>query len=194
MTFRYAVATPAGRSPGAPFARLLLTTLMIAALLLGATSPSLGHERDDAQTRPALAPAGAPCPEPDDLSVAPPPARPGAVPVPAAVALVVTMVGLVAAAGSRRWAITALGAALAVMLVEAGVHSVHHLDNPEAAQRCVHVVATPHLVGPAPVSDDGPAWLPSTTDEVPPPASDRSAVSFRRTTASRAPPGPTSIA
>jgi hypothetical protein len=85
------------------------------------------------------------------------------------------MAGLVAAAGSRRWAIMALGVALAVMLVETGVHSVHHLGNPQAAQRCVHVVATPHLVGPAHVLDDGRARLPSTTDEVPPHASDHSA-------------------
>ncbi|HEY7542154.1 MAG TPA: hypothetical protein VIF11_18580 [Methylomirabilota bacterium] len=99
-----------------------------------------------------------------------------------------------AAAGFRRWAIMALGAALAVMLVETGIHSVHHLGNPEAAQRCVHAAATPHLVGPAHVSDDGRARLPSTRDEVPPPASNGSAVTFRRTAASRAPPGPMSIA
>jgi hypothetical protein len=166
---------------------------MIVALLLGATSPSLGHERDDGPTQPALPPAGAPRPEPADLGI-PPPAQPRTAPVPAALALVVTLVGLVATAGFRRWVIMALGAAFAVMLVEAGVHSVHHLDNPEAAQRCVHVAATPHLVGPADVSDDGRARLPSTRDEVPPPASDSSAVRFHRTTASRAPPGPRSIA
>jgi hypothetical protein len=194
MTFRFAAAMSAGRSPIARFARRLLPALAIAALLFMTASPSLGHERADARPRPALSPASTPRPEPVDPGVPSPLARPTAAPVPTVLALAVTMVGLVAATRFRRWAIMALGAALAVMLVEAGVHSVHHLGNPEAAQRCVHAAATPHLGGPAHVSDDGRAGLSPTTDEVPPLASDSSALSFRRTTSSRAPPGLTSIA
>jgi hypothetical protein len=102
--------------------------------------------------------------------------------------------GLPAAARFRRCASIVLGAALGLMLVEAGIHSVHHLSNPTAAQRCVHAAAALHLVGPAHASEDTHARWPLAMDEVPLAAIDDVAVHFQPPPASRAPPIPSSTA
>ena len=80
--------------------------------------------------------------------------RPGA-PVPATLPLFVAGVLVVVACASRRRMAVALVLVTAVVGVDAAIHSVHHLNDPNAAAACLLASGTSHA--PAILTDGTPA-------------------------------------
>jgi len=103
-------------------------------------------------------------------------------------ALIAAILGAVTMARSRRLTALALSGALAVLLVEAGVHSVHHLGNQSHSTHCVHATAAPHLVGPLSVPEGNVAALRRPGDRVASRDRDTVRTWSRRPDTARSPP------
>lgn len=190
---------PEGSIPGS---RRPLAAAAVAALVLMTASPSLGHEGTGrALSPPARAPIAraisggelpgaayrAPQPPSNRGDLRDAAARPGRT----AVGVIILVAALAACAGTarfRRCACVVLGVALVVMYVEIGLHSVHHLSQPGAAQRCHHAAAAVHLIGPANAAEGGLSTCLLAVGHVAPAARAGLPVSLHAPSASRAPP------
>jgi hypothetical protein len=167
-------------------ARELLALLTIVAVLLIALPEARGDGGGDHHRSRATVPAAsasAPIPERAARPALPAASHRGDLAVPIALAL-----GALALARSRRFTALALVMLLAVLLVETGVHSVHHLGSRDDPARCVHAAAAPHLVGPVGCPDGIAVGVRPASDAVTPAAPDAARPWSRRPDASRAPP------
>lgn len=173
-------------------ARRLFALLTIIAVLSFAVPEARGDGGDDHLRPRATVPtaaASASMLEPTPpISLAP--SHPGAVAVPITLPLTLAAgaLAVLALARSRRYTAFALVVLLAVLLVETGVHSVHHLGSRDETARCVHAAAAPHLVGPVGCPDGIAVVVHPVSDEVPSIAPETIRPWWHRLDASRAPP------
>jgi hypothetical protein len=96
---------------------------------------------------------------------------------------------LIALRVRRRALVAGLGLLIGVLAVETGVHSVHHLDDAQAATACVIAVVTAQVhgaVGEPPAIEDARLAVP--VGSVPAPASEQPGPRPRRPDEGRAPP------
>jgi hypothetical protein len=153
-------------------AAVLLTTLLVC----GFSGPAGAHVLDHAASVSAASVPVQPIAEADaddSRPTAPPPVDSNAEAVsapptvPSIPLLLILAASLILAYRSRRVLVGLLIALLALFAVEAGVHSVHHLGDQDAAARCVVAAASLNLSGPvaAPMTLAAP---PATDDAAPP--------------------------
>jgi hypothetical protein len=148
---------------------LILPALAVAALLLAVSAPAAwAHPRlpavtlDDVPeaTAPVVAAPGAavvPSAGAPVMKVAPVVTAPGVSVWPLLAVVSVLALGLLA---PRRVLATALILVFAVLAVETGVHSVHHLSDQQAASQCVVAVAAANVQGMAePIATAAPEVL-----------------------------------
>ena len=159
----------------------VLTLLGLVGLtLVGSAVPAAAHQR----SLPLVA-------EPPASTAVVTPVVPVAEPPAAAtiwLALVLTIVLGLAVATPRRTLVVALTLVLVVLALEAGVHSVHHLSDRQAAAQCAVASAATHVQGAEqPVAPDG-AWIATPLGTVTAPDLDRPGSRPLRPDEGRAPP------
>ena len=151
---------------------VLLMVLVATSALLGSATTALAHVRS-APVTPAVAQEPAPAiassvtasPAPDIASsvvairVNPIPTQSATAPA-WAVLILALLVGVTLLA-PRRVLIVALVLVLAVIAVEEGVHSVHHLADQRAASHCAVAAASAHVQGAAEPLAVPAVWVPT---------------------------------
>jgi hypothetical protein len=146
------------------------TVLLMTLVVCGLTAPARAHVLDRAASvvQPV---AGAETSDSRPTAPAPVDSIAKAVPasptVPLILLLPILVASLILAYPSRRILVGLLIPLLAVFALEAGVHSVHHLGDQDAAARCIVAAASLNLSGTvaAPVTLVAPA---ATDDPAPP--------------------------
>jgi len=151
---------------------VLLMVLVATSALLGSATTALAHVRSVPAT-PPVAQESAPAvtssvtasPAPD---IAPGGATIRSGPIPAQsstarlwAALVLALLAGVTLLAPRRVLIVALVLVLAVIAVEEGVHSVHHLADQRAASHCAVAAASAHVQGAAEPIAVPEVWIPT---------------------------------
>jgi hypothetical protein len=155
---------------------VLLMVLVATSALLGSATTALAHVRSapvTASVTPPVAQEPAPAitssvtasPAPDAASsgaalrISPIPAPSSTAPVWAALTL--ALLAGVTLLAPRRVLIVALVLVLAVIAVEEGVHSVHHLADQRAASHCAVAAASAHVQGAAEPLAVPEVWIPT---------------------------------
>jgi hypothetical protein len=155
-----------------------MMALAVAGVLLGSATTASAHVRPAGATQTSAASpvSAAPAVSVGPATAVAPAARPrassgaasvqiasAATPSPAAglgVAVLLTLL-LAAIRAPRRVLIAALVLVLAIVAVEASVHSVHHLADQRAAAHCAVAAASAHVQGaPQPVAISA-VWVPT---------------------------------
>jgi len=180
-------AQPAPVKTGFMLLRPLLLLAIVPALLLAGPPEVLGHNRgNDPAPWASVATANT------DAAAAGEAARDRSTSQPGSsvpMALASAIFGAVAVARSRRLTALALSGALVVLLVEAGVHSVHHLGSQNTTAHCGHAAAAPHLVAPVSVPEASIIAPHPTGDMVTPCVRDSVRTRLHRPDTARSPPG-----
>jgi hypothetical protein len=124
--------------------RLVLTLLMVALLGAMLSPPAEAHRAAQADALPLPAPSPALEEAPSRLAWSAAPAAP----LPAWTVLAALVVaGLAGARRPRRALALALVVFVAVLTLESGVHSVHHLADVDRGESCAVASASQHLSG-----------------------------------------------
>jgi len=155
---------------------VLLMALVAAGALLGPATTAQAHVRSAPVTAPATPPVAqepAPAITSSVTASAAPAAASGSaalridpIPAPSSTAPVWAALFLALLAGAtlvapRRILIVALVLVLAVIAVEEGVHSVHHLADQRAASNCAVAAASAHVQGAAEPVAVAVLWIPT---------------------------------
>jgi hypothetical protein len=151
---------------------VLLMVLVATSTLLGSATTALAHVRS-APVTPAVAQEPVP-PVPSSVTASPAPdVAPGGaatrispIPTPSSTApvwaaLLLALLAGVTLVAPRRVLIVALVLVLAVIAVEEGVHSVHHLADQRAASHCAVAAASAHVQGAAVPLAVPAVWIPT---------------------------------
>jgi hypothetical protein len=151
---------------------VLLMVLVATSALLGSATAAVAHVRS-APAAAAVAQEPAPAASPS----VPPSAAPGVVsggavarvvpiptqssPAPVWAALILALLLPATLIAPRRVLVVALVLILAVIAVEEGVHSVHHLADQRAASHCAVAAASAHVQGTAEPLAVPAVWVPT---------------------------------
>ena len=156
---------------------VLLMVLVATSALLGSATTALAHVRSAPVTAPATPPvAQEPAPAiTSSVTASPAPdIAPGGAAIrissdldavvhglPVWAALLLALLAGVTLVAPRRVLIVALVLVLAVIAVEEGVHSVHHLADQRAASHCAVAAASAHVQGAAEPLAVPAVWIPT---------------------------------
>jgi hypothetical protein len=128
---------------------VLASLVVLGLLFAGGATPAWAHPRQ-AQPVAVVQPVAVEQPGPAAIPGAPlVAAAPALNTVPAWAALGLLLALALALSAPRRTLVGALALVLVVLAAETGVHSVHHLADPQAAAECVVAVASAQVHGTA---------------------------------------------
>jgi len=151
---------------------VLLMVLVATSALLGSATTALAHVRSVPATPPVAqesAPAvtssvtASPAPDiaPGGATIRSGPILAQSSTAPLWAALLLALLAGVTLLAPRRVLIVALVLVLAVIAVEEGVHSVHHLADQRAASHCAVAAASAHVQGAAEPIAVPEVWIPT---------------------------------